>query len=129
MQSLTQMLDQIKQHPRFHQAGMVLCHNGVVRCTSRDGRPVTGLTVAVDHDQLRHIVTTAKERPGIIEVLIEIAEDTVLSVGDDVMYLVVAGDVRENVLTTLQETLNAVKARVTHKTEFFTLPATSNEGD
>jgi molybdopterin synthase catalytic subunit len=118
MRSLIEMLDEIKHHPQFHRAGMILCHNGVVRRTSRDGRPVSGLKVAVDHDQLRAVIASAKKRPGIIEVLVEIAQDTALNVGDDIMYLVVAGDVREHVLATLEETLNAVKRQVTHKTEF-----------
>jgi molybdopterin synthase catalytic subunit len=35
------------------------------------------------------------------------------------MLLVVAGDIRENVITVLQDTLNAIKTTVTSKTEFF----------
>ena len=36
------------------------------------------------------------------------------------MMLVVAGDIRENVLATLTDTLNEIKSSVTSKTEFFT---------
>jgi molybdopterin synthase catalytic subunit len=50
---------------------------------------------------------------------VEINADRKLSVGDDVMFLVVAGDIRENVLATLEKTLNAIKTTVTRKTEFF----------
>jgi len=35
------------------------------------------------------------------------------------MLLVVAGDIRENVISTLRDTLNAIKTTVTSKTEFF----------
>ena len=42
-----------------------------------------------------------------------------MTVGDDVMVLVVAGDVRENVIAVLEETLNEIKTTVTSKTEFF----------
>ena len=35
------------------------------------------------------------------------------------MVLVVAGDVRENVIAALEETLNTIKTTVTSKTEFF----------
>jgi molybdopterin synthase catalytic subunit len=35
------------------------------------------------------------------------------------MLLVVAGDIRENVITVLGDTLNAIKTTVTQKTEFF----------
>lgn len=116
---LTRMIDSIKKHPDYQQAGMILCHNGVVRDTSRDGRKVSGLTLSVDHEKLRQVVETYKRKPGIIEILVEIAENKNLAVGDDVMFLVVAGDIRENVIAVLSDTLNAIKTTVTQKTEFF----------
>jgi molybdopterin synthase catalytic subunit len=42
-----------------------------------------------------------------------------LAVGEDVMLLVVAGDVRENVIAVLRDTLDAIKSEVTRKTEYF----------
>lgn len=113
------MLQSIKSHPDYHRAGMVLCHNGVVRATSRDGRKVLGLSVAVNHDRLEAIITRARQTPGIVDVQVEIAEDRNLSVGDDVMVLIVAGDIRENVIRTLENTLNDIKTTVTSKTEYF----------
>ncbi len=117
--SLTRLINNIKKHPDYHQAGMILCHNGVVRSTSRDGRKVSGLTISVNHDKLQKIVEANKQTPGIIEMLVEINENRHLSIGDDVMFLVVAGDIRENVIQVLTDTLNAIKTTVTHKTEFF----------
>jgi molybdopterin synthase catalytic subunit len=117
--NLTHMIDSIKKHPDYHRAGMILCHNGVVRETSRDGRRVSGLTLSVDHEKLRQVIETYKKRPGIVEILVEIAENRNLAVGDDVMLLVVAGDIRENVIAVLNDTLNAIKTTVTQKTEFF----------
>jgi molybdopterin synthase catalytic subunit len=35
------------------------------------------------------------------------------------MLLVVAGDIRENVIAVLNDTLNAIKTSATSKTEFF----------
>jgi molybdopterin synthase catalytic subunit len=119
MMNLADMLAAVKAHPQFHQAGMVLCHNGVVRATSREGRPVAGLKVAVDQTRLAAVLRDARQRPGIIDVRAVIAEDRRLSVGDDVMLLVVAGDVRENVISCLEDTLNAIKTFVTQKTEYF----------
>ncbi|MBW1889832.1 MAG: molybdenum cofactor biosynthesis protein MoaE [Deltaproteobacteria bacterium] len=113
------LIEKIKQHPDYPKAGMILTHNGVVRQTSRDGRPVTGLRVAVDYDKLERIVTQKKQIPGIVEILVEIFDERNLAVGDDVMFLVVAGDIRETVITTLSETLNAIKTMVTKKTEYF----------
>ena len=117
------LMNRVKTHPDFHRAGMVLCHNGVVRATSRDGREVSGLRVKVDDERLEAILIKARQRPGIVDVQVEIAADCDLVVGDDVMLLVVAGDVRENVIATLEETLNAIKTTVTSKTEFFIAPA------
>jgi len=109
----------IKSHPEYGDVGMVLYHNGVVRSTSRDGRKVSGLRVTVDHDRLEEILREGKKRSGIVEILVEINEGKDLVVGDDVMLLAVAGDVRENVIETLTETLNAIKSTVTRKTEYF----------
>jgi molybdopterin synthase catalytic subunit len=113
------MIDTIKKHPDYHRIGMILCHNGIVRGTSRDGRQVSGLTIVVDHKKLHQVINTYKQQPGIIEILVEIADNRRLSVGEDAMLLVVAGDVRENVIAVLDDTLNAVKTSVTQKKEFF----------
>ena len=118
MQALD-LLNAVKKHPQFDQAGMVLCHNGVVRSTSRDGRRVSGLRVQVDDKRLADVMAAARRRPGIVDVQVAIAADRDLAVGDDVMVLVVAGDVRENVIAALEETLNTIKTTVTSKTEFF----------
>ena len=119
---IKQLVNKIKNHPDYKKAGMILCHNGIVRSTSRDGKPVTGLTVQVDHARLRDIIEKRKQDPGIIEILVEIQEEQKLAVGDDVMFLVVAGDIREHVIHTLQTTLDAIKSTATQKTEYFDTP-------
>ena len=113
------LIHKMKKHPGYHKVGMILCHNGVVRGTSRDGREVTGLRVSVDHDLLESVIDSGKKMPGILEIMVEIAEEKDLSVGDDVMLLLVAGDIRENVLGALEKTLNRIKSTVTSKTEYF----------
>jgi len=114
------LVEQIKRRPDYHKVGMILCHNGVVRGTSRDGRNVSGLRVTVNHAQLEQVICTYKDRPGIVDILVQINADRDLKVGDDVMLLAVAGDIRENVTATLSEALNAIKSKVTTKTEYFT---------
>jgi molybdopterin synthase catalytic subunit len=42
-----------------------------------------------------------------------------LKVGDDLLLIAVAGDIRENVIPVLTDTLNTVKKSVTSKTEHF----------
>lgn len=116
---LIEMIQKIKSNPDYHKSGMILCHNGVVRSTSRDGRKVTGLSVQVDHEKLNAIIEKNKNSPGIIDILVKIFDNRPLAVGDDVMYLIVAGDIRENVIDVLSHTLNAVKTTVTQKTEVY----------
>ena len=113
------MMQDIKNHPDFNSVGMVLCHNGVVRATSRDGRKVSGLRVAADTEKLGQILTEQKQKTGVLDIRVEIAADRDLSVGDDVMLLLVAGDIRETVIAVLTETLNLIKSTVTTKTEYF----------
>ncbi|MBF0469369.1 MAG: molybdenum cofactor biosynthesis protein MoaE [Desulfamplus sp.] len=116
--SLDKLKEKIKAHPDYSKVGMVLYHNGVVRLTTRDGQEVTGLSLTVDHGKLNQIIAEQKAKPGIVEVLVEIQENRDLDVGEDVMYIAVAGDIRENVIATLTETLNRVKSEVTSKTQF-----------
>jgi len=116
---LDKMMQAVKSHPNFNQVGMVLCHNGVVRGTSRDGRRVSGLRVAADHEKLKKILAQQRQKPGIVDIRVEIAEDCDLAVGDDVMLLLVAGDIRENVIAVLTETLDLIKSTVTAKTEYY----------
>jgi molybdopterin synthase catalytic subunit len=114
--SLMDLIGKVKAHPDYERVGMILCHNGVVRGTTRDGRHVTELTVKADHTRLAEIIAEMKERPGIVEVLAEVCEGN-LRVGDDVMYVTVAGDLRENCFPVLTDTVNAIKRDVTKKTE------------
>ena len=115
---LAALVDRVKSHPDYKRVGMILCHNGVVRGTSRDGRPVSGLTLRADQEALDAILSEQRQRPGIVEILVKIREGR-LAVGDDVMFIVVAGDLRDHVIPVLEDTLNAIKRRVTHKTEDF----------
>ncbi|MEE9566313.1 MAG: molybdenum cofactor biosynthesis protein MoaE, partial [Desulfobacteria bacterium] len=115
---LNTLIDRVKSHPDYANVGMILCHNGVVRGTSRDGRRVSGLTLTVDREALDAILAEQRQRPGIIEVLVEISDGS-LKVGDHVMFIVVAGDFRDHVIPVLEDTLNAIKKRVTQKTEHF----------
>ncbi len=114
--NLSILVEKVKKHPEFYKAGMILCHNGVVRATSRDGRPVSEVSVRVDRKRLEVIIGEIKAMTGIVEVLAHVNEGT-LKVGEDVMYVVVAGDFRENVFDAMIAAVNRIKADVTSKTE------------
>ena len=115
---LVALIERIKSHPDYAKVGMILCHNGVVRGTSRDGKRVSGLTVSIDREALNAVVAEQRQRPGIVDILVEFREGR-LRVGDDILFIVVAGDLRDHVIPVLEDTLNAIKKRVTLKTEHF----------
>ncbi len=117
--NVSDYIAKIKKHPDYSKAGMILCHNGVVRETSRNGKKVNGLEVTVDHEKLREVIHRHKQTPGIVDIMVEIAEGKNLMVGEDVMILLVAGDIRQNVITVLSTVLDEIKTTVTSKVEDF----------
>jgi molybdopterin synthase catalytic subunit len=117
--NIQSLIDRIKNHPDAAKIGMILCHNGIVRGSSRDGRAVSGLEVSVDEEKLAAVLETNRRMPGIIDIQVEIIAGRSLSVGDDVMAIVVGGDIRENVIAALSATLNTIKSEVTAKKQFF----------
>ena len=109
---------EIKKEPGFgEKVGMVLVHNGTVRGFSRkDGTEVTRLTTKVDFDRIEAIRAEFEAREGIFRVVAEAIEGE-MEVGDDLLYLIVAGDFRENVLSTMTDLLNTIKAEAVQKSE------------
>lgn len=108
----------IKQEPGFTEnVGMILVHNGVVRATSRkDTRVVTAVDIAVDLDRVEALRQEFAQYPGIFRVHAE-ARSGNLVPGDDVLLLVVAGDIRENVKAALAEFLDRIKSEAVSKVE------------
>ena len=117
---IAQMLAQLKQEPGFtDNVGMVLIHNGVVRGWSRnDHTPVSEVTITPDRERMEAIRTEMETRPGIFRILAEAREGT-LKPGEDVLILMVAGDIRENVKPVLAELLDRIKAEAVLKQEHF----------
>jgi len=115
--NLAKMIEEIKHRSDFNKVGMILTHTGIVRGSSRDGKPVREIDVRADREALERVVAEMKKRPGIIEVLAEV-RDGRLKVGDEIMNVAVAGDIRENVFPVLMDTVNSIKAEVTRKQEF-----------
>ena len=114
----TKILADLKKRPGFAEnVGMVLVHNGVVRGWSRaDHAPVISMRVHHDAERLNAICRELERRPGIFCILAE-AVDGELKPGDDVLFLVVAGDIRENVKAVFAELLDRVKAEAVVKQE------------
>ncbi len=117
MPTIHNLIEEVKSNPRINKAGMILCHNGIVRGFSRDGKEVSKLSIKVDRRRLEEIVSEARKKPGIVDVKAHVNEGE-LNVGDDVMLVVIAGDVRDNTFPVLQEVVNDIKKSVLEKEEF-----------
>lgn len=117
--SLDRLIAGIKAHPEISRAGMILCHNGIVRQSDRSGeKRVSALRVVVNRSAIERIRSWAESQQGIVAVAIEALEGE-FHVGDDLLYVVVAGDIRENVFAVTRETVEKIKAEGVRKTEIY----------
>jgi molybdopterin synthase catalytic subunit len=98
------------------ELGMILIHNGVVRATAKTGGPVRGMRLTYDREKLAAAVKAAQAREGIAFVRAWINEGN-LTVGDDIMKVLVAGRFRTDVLPALQELLTFLKTEVVKEEE------------
>ena len=112
------ILDNIRKHPDSHKIGMIASHMGVVRGSSRDGKAVTAVEVAYDLDIVAKIINYIKMLPGIVQVLIEV-NDGLLNVGDEILFVAVGGDIRENVFPALIKAVDMIKKDASRKNEIF----------
>ncbi|NLV73040.1 MAG: molybdenum cofactor biosynthesis protein MoaE [Actinobacteria bacterium] len=109
-------LDEIKSSPDCSRIGMLLMHNGIVRGTARDGSVVQGMDLSYDRNRLEQVVAGACSMPGVIAVRVWINEGR-LAVGDDIMYVLVAGDIRDHVFNGLKELVRRIKTEVVSEWE------------
>jgi molybdopterin synthase catalytic subunit len=112
---------QMKAEPAFAEnVGMILIHNGVVRGWSlADGKAIKLLEVQPDQEKIESLRQEYSKKLGIYRILVE-AKQGRLKPGDDLLFIVVAGDIRENVKAVLSELLDRVKAEAICKTEIYT---------
>ncbi len=97
---------------------MILLHNGTVRAWSRDGhKKVLAVEVKPDEYKIGQICQELGARPGIFAISAQ-TNPGLLKPGDDLLYLAVAGDLREHVLPVMSELLNRIKSEAMHKKEF-----------
>jgi molybdopterin synthase catalytic subunit len=115
---ISKTIAELKKDPSFSEnVGMVLVHNGVVRAWSRkDRRGVSSITIRVDRERMEQLRQEYERKPGIFRVVVE-ARDGDLKPGDDVLFIVVAGDIRENVKPVLSDLLDRIKAEAVSKSE------------
>lgn len=114
---VNRMIARLKEHHRFSSMGMIAFHLGIVRATSRKGNEVGGVEVAYDYDAIANIIKDIKSMRGIIEVLVETNEGR-LMVGDEILAVAVAGDIREHVFPALEKAVDRIKVEASQKREF-----------
>jgi molybdopterin synthase catalytic subunit len=110
-------LKEIKGRADFKELGMILVHNGVVRATSKDGKPVKGMHLSYDKQKLIRVLDEFRRRDGIVGMKVWINEGD-LKVGDDIMYVLVAGRFRTVVIPVLEELVSKIKKEIVSEKEF-----------
>ena len=121
--SVDQWLREAKTDESAADCGMYLVHNGTVRQTARsmvrdgdrDAPPVTGMTFGYDAEKTAEALERARNLPGIRYVRVWLNEGK-LALGDDIMLVLVGGDIRPHVVDALQQLVGEIKSRcVTEK--------------
>ena len=113
---INRMVRTLKKRTDSVKIGMIASHLGIVRGTSRAGQKVRGIEVKYDHEAIQNIIEDIKRSDGILDVLVKTNEGR-LKVGDEILAVVVAGDIRENVFPALIKTVNRIKADASKKKE------------
>lgn len=116
MPSLEEWLREAKEQPESRGAGMYLFHNGVVRETAKayarngveEGKAISGMRFSYDQEKVEAAVERARKLPGITHIRVWLNEG-LLSVGDDIMLVLVGGDIRPRVIEALQSLVQELK--------------------
>ncbi|MBQ1502350.1 MAG: molybdenum cofactor biosynthesis protein MoaE [Firmicutes bacterium] len=115
--SMDEWLKEAKAAPGAEKVGMYLTHNGIVRQTARarvregaeDALPVTGMDFSFDEAKVEAAIDEAYQREGIYYLRVWLNRGR-LQLGDDIMYVLVGGDIRPHVLDTLQFLVGKIKS-------------------
>ena len=114
--SVDAWLREAKADPDSAECGMFLIHNGVVRRTPRaqvregktDLGEVRGMDFDYDEEKVAQAVAAAREMPGIRYVRVWLNRGA-LEVGDDIMLVLIGGDIRPRVVEALQTLVGTIK--------------------
>ena len=109
---------EMKRDPEFSRnVGMILVHNGVVRGWSKNEKlPVARLEVQANPEKIESLRMEYESKPGIYKILVE-AKSGILLPGDDLLFIIVAGDLRVNVKQVFGDLLDRIKSEAVTKVE------------
>jgi molybdopterin synthase catalytic subunit len=114
--SIDEWLKEAKADPAALKVGMYLVHNGVVRQTPKvkvrqgvdDGTTVIGMEFGYDAAKVDAAIAETYKLSGIFYIKVWLNEGQ-LEVGDDIMYVLIGGDIRPNVVDALQFLVGKIK--------------------
>jgi molybdopterin synthase catalytic subunit len=114
--SIDEWLREAKADPAAAQIGMFLVHNGVVRETPKamvrqgvnDGSVVRSMEFSYDSAKVDAVIEKTRQMAGIFYVRAWLNEGH-LEVGDDIMLVLIGGDIRPHVVDALQFLVEKVK--------------------
>lgn len=115
---MDEWLREAKADLRAQEEGMFLIHNGVVRRTPKtkvrqgidDGSLVKGMEFSYDPIKVEAAIAETYKMEGIFYVRVWLNEGH-LEVGDDIMYVLIGGDIRPHVIDALQFLVEKIKTQ------------------
>lgn len=122
--SVDQWLKEAKADESAPRCGMYLTHNGTVRELPKklvrqgidDGSKVVGMNFSYDEAGVEAARQEALQMPGIEYVRVWLNEGT-LQLGDDIMYVLIGGDIRPHVVDCLQALVGKIKNELVSEVE------------
>lgn len=122
--SMDSWLKEAKSDLISAEEGMYLIHNGVVRQSPRakvrngidDGSIVKGMKFSYDSAKVDDFIAKTYKMDGIFHIKVWINEGS-LKVGDDIMYILIGGDIRPHVIDALQFLVEKIKSECVSEIE------------
>lgn len=114
--SMDAWLKEAKAHESAPKIGMYLTHNGIVRRDAKakvrqgmqDTPDVTGMYFDYDEEKLNSVIAETYQLPGIYYIKVWLNRGE-LNVGDDIMYVLIGGDIRPRVVDGLHYLVGRIK--------------------
>ena len=114
--SIDAWLKEAKSHESAPKIGMYLTHNGTVRQSAKakvrygaeDTLDVTGMLFSYDAEKVDAVIADTYKMEGIYYIKVWLNEGE-LTLGDDIMYVLIGGDIRPRVVDALQYLVGRLK--------------------
>lgn len=122
--SIDAWLKEAKEHESAPKIGMYLTHNGSVRQTAKakvrygeeNTKNVTGMLFSYDAEKVNTVIADTYRMEGIYYIKVWLNEGE-LTMGDDIMYVLIGGDIRPRVVDALQYLVSRIKNECVVETE------------